>query len=865
GRVLGPADFNLFASNVFASVSFNGTGLLMALTNGVLRLPDRFTTLAAGECSQDTSLPNAGTVPSVALAPGSALTLDHAFGQSATTATLRLTGGIDFANFGVAVPASPGQPTPAALKLCSGRLVFRGSDLPALENLSGKIRVNNLGFFSLVNGSLDPRGAFSVQANGQATVNGVTFNLVNFQSSYAANQFSLSAASSLDLGDGVRLEPDDISDPSHPAPPVISAAFNAQTQAYELAVAGKLQLPGAQYIAMRGQISNGRFSLSSQGQLKLGADILFRPVTQNGNTLPVLQLESVVVGGASHAQLALAGELLVPGADSQPHPLSMAGRLRFRATANGGTEVDSLNVVAAVPSFDFGAGVRLAAVPDPADATKSLPVASLNYDRQAGYQITFAGQLLAPGIVQRAQLSGRIQNSQLVLASVGLADFGNNFKITPLLDGSGAELPALQLEIVTSGAAAKARFNLSGNVQVPGANGVARQVQIAGSLALTVAANGVVKVESFSAKAATTTLDLGNGLKLDALADPDNAATRLPIISGVYGDQSGYEIKVAGRLVLSGAGTPTPQSVELRGRVNNNLLELNSTVRAHLGNGVWIEPDGNQAVLQLLATQGQQTDVQFKVGGLFRVPGEAGDTRSVAVTGSLHLGLAGNAPQIKSLAASSATTNDWAMPGGMHLQQAGVSLEYATNRFLASLSGQIQVGPKIATLDHGTFIFEDENDSANIRLDAQVTLQNVALGEIAYLVVGSTRLELATTLTGIRPRGAFGRLSVGGGAGLFPTGPVPVEPVRTNFILFVENVGLKAEFTPTNISFVLTNGALHLPEMFTSGQTNLCPDSGAGPVVALGSNTTIRVTFTPETRDVDLAANGTLQFGNLGF
>ena len=95
-------------------------------------------------------------------------------------------------------------------------------------------------------------------------------------------------------------------------------------------------------------------------------------------------------------------------------------------------------------------------------------------------------------------------------------------------------------------------------------------------------------------------------------------------------------------------------------------------------------------------------------------------------------------------------------------------------------------------------VFEDEADAANIRLDAQVTLRSVPLGEVAYLQVGSARLELATSLTGTPLRNAFGRLSLGGSAGLFPIGALPATPVRTNFrIRFFR---FNREFRPSAIS-----------------------------------------------------------------
>ena len=97
-RALTAADFHLFATNAAGSAAFINNGLDLALTSGALRLPDRFTTLAAGECAQSTELPLGGGVPSAALAPGSALTLRYGFGQSPQTATLRFEGAFDFAN-----------------------------------------------------------------------------------------------------------------------------------------------------------------------------------------------------------------------------------------------------------------------------------------------------------------------------------------------------------------------------------------------------------------------------------------------------------------------------------------------------------------------------------------------------------------------------------------------------------------------------------------------------------------------------------------------------------------------------------------------------------------------------------------------
>ncbi len=237
-RALAAADFSFYARAVQASFAFTEVGFDLALTGGTLGLPAVFTTLAAGECQTPTGALNGGEVPSVQLSPASALTMHHDFGSSVESSTLRYEGALECSNLGFSLPSSPGQPSPAALRLCSAKLVFRGPDLPAFENLSGQLQVHDLGSFRLLSGRLDPRGEFDLSAAGEAVLSGSKLTIQSLVASFAGGRFQLSSSATAEIGGGLRLEPDDRTAPAEPTPSVLSVGFDSSSGRYILALAG---------------------------------------------------------------------------------------------------------------------------------------------------------------------------------------------------------------------------------------------------------------------------------------------------------------------------------------------------------------------------------------------------------------------------------------------------------------------------------------------------------------------------------------------------------------------------------------------------------------------------------------------------
>jgi hypothetical protein len=93
-----------------------------------------------------------------------------------------------------------------------------------------------------------------------------------------------------------------------------------------------------------------------------------------------------------------------------------------------------------------------------------------------------------------------------------------------------------------------------------------------------------------------------------------------------------FDLTLAGELVL-----PSGTRVGVRARFDEDSLRLESTARVHLGNGVWLLPDGDRPVLSLAQSSAER--LEFGVFGLFQLPqaDTGGGLRSVRVAGTLAL------------------------------------------------------------------------------------------------------------------------------------------------------------------------------------------------------------------------------------
>ena len=562
-RSLGPDDFNLYVTGLKAGLAYRTGGIDLSLTGGSLRLPSSFTTLAAGECTQP-GLPLTG--PTLALAPNTALTVH--IDETIDSASLRFEGALDFGNLGFTIPGSNNQPSPGAVKLCSARLRFQGEDLPALENLSGRLRLEQIGTFELVSGSINPKGSFDLLMQGDAAFSGVNLHLANLHATYQDRAFGLDSSLELDLGNGIILRPDD-TQPGD-VPPVVHVVYDDAAGKYEFQLAGKVQLPSGEFVAMRGRITE-----------------------QNGQD----KIE-----------------------------LSSTGEVRF------------------------GDGLRVRGLLDPSDP---------NHQRQ---------------------------------------------------------LPALKL----------------------------------------VAAD--------------------------------------------------------------------------------------------------------------------TTQTSFEVRGEFLVPADGG-TRSLEVQGSLSLGKPNGEFQVLAFQAASSTTNEWQLPGKIRLLQAGVNLKAQDRVFTAALQGQVQIDRVTATLDQAILTLEDKRDAANIRLDTQITLQNLSLGQAAFLQVGSARLEVGTQVAaGTFARNAYGRISISGTGGIAAKGPLPQTPTADNFYFLIDQLKASFDFNAQGFVVALTNGTLRLPEILqnVAPSADLCPGEAPRPSIALtpSSSLLLAVVFASNPADpptVSVRANGALNFAKFGF
>lgn len=166
------SEFHLVVREADTVFDLNAGGFTAMLSSGSLGLPQLF---RAGSC------PEGSGGPSAMVTGASPLVLTY----HSDTQALTFTGSILFRNIGVTVPELP----QLAADLCSANLVFRGTDLPFLTNITGQV---NVPF---------PRG----QTNGVAIRNGAwaldgyptgTIALANDLTIYDRNGFRFKLLSS---------------------------------------------------------------------------------------------------------------------------------------------------------------------------------------------------------------------------------------------------------------------------------------------------------------------------------------------------------------------------------------------------------------------------------------------------------------------------------------------------------------------------------------------------------------------------------------------------------------------------------------------------------------------------------------------
>jgi len=152
------ASHYLNISGLAASFDVNSQGFILKLSGGRLSLPEMFAPLSAGLC------PDAGSGPSVAIGPGSALKLTYTVGATSPAAPafsavpvgapnfpnlgrpvmpplpklrVETVGSLSLSNIGFEVPQVPGM----AVKVCSANLVIAPNGAPSLTNVEGKMCV----------------------------------------------------------------------------------------------------------------------------------------------------------------------------------------------------------------------------------------------------------------------------------------------------------------------------------------------------------------------------------------------------------------------------------------------------------------------------------------------------------------------------------------------------------------------------------------------------------------------------------------------------------------------------------------------------------------------------------------------------
>ncbi len=338
-------DFYLNATNLSATVTFQGANFNVVISAGTLHLPETF--------SQRTCT-GADGGPAVAITASAPLTLVY----SDANHSLSLTGGFDFSNLGFAAGS-------ATLELCTARLVFNSSSA-WLTNVTGRLVVPAVsGDFRLDSGSLDTRGNFDFTSSGAFTLDSaqITYTALRVVGSPAGlafsgtgravfpngsvaevsvllngNEFSfVGTQNRIDLGSGLVLVP------IEPAAQNPMVKFTRSGNAFTGAVKGRLLMPGNQYIEVAGAVNNTSFQLSSAARVHFGDGVWLTPVANNQ---PVLVLQGNTSGNMFFA---VQGLFQWPGSSGNTEQALVAGSLHLLP----GPVVQSFHAETSTPSVSL--------------------------------------------------------------------------------------------------------------------------------------------------------------------------------------------------------------------------------------------------------------------------------------------------------------------------------------------------------------------------------------------------------------------------------------------------------------------------------------------------------------------------------
>ncbi len=416
-------------------------------------------------------------------------------------------------------------------------------------------------------------------------------------------------------------------------------------------------------------------------------------------------------------------------------------------------------------------------------------------------------------------------------------------------------------------------FSLTGRVRVPGAGGLAYLLE-PGRFGLVRPADQPAEftVAGQSALAPAGTGQLTGSLKLDGslaliwTGPAEVGALRFPRLT-VRLERSGLVGAVAGLRFEGPLELPRVGGTELKGVIRPDGTTTNLTSLAPLQLGALnIRPrtSGETTVPVLTLVRSEVNRQTLRVQGEFLTPEEQG-VQPVRVNGELVLSGGTAGLDVESLH----VTNElpiprWPLPQRVQLTNFSLRLTYTNSDFEARLRGQVVLtieSNRPTTLQLDTALAANVDDPADVGLDAALRVQKLSLHDRFFVTDAQFRL-----LVGSKP--AFATLTLlDGAAGLFPRFTETNTPAllqRSDFHLYADGIGASLTLSEEGVSFMLTNGFLQLPLLFTNQPAGLCPDNSSGTRIALDQDSAVTVEVRgPRPEDLTVRATGALNFTNI--